>query len=217
MGSPTNWRLTGCELIYMRKGKKSMEDEQFYQTNNEWDITKQKNKKETNTQESSHQEAVKTNNSQNIISLQGPLREGTWEDVRGRGRTWKDEGGRETTWKDVRRRGRTREHVRGRERTRKDVEDEGGRLYTWTPPVVLWPRGTPSSLERSRGGRSRRDEWTVSGNLAQSRGTEVLLSPLSLSLVTVLTMNVSDQQICKRNVWRYVRLNVCAIVLIFCR
>ena len=139
MGSPTNWRLTGCELIYMRKGKKSMEDEQFYQTNNEWDITKQKNKKETNTQESSHQEAVKTNNSQNIISLQGPLREGTWEDVRGRGRTWKDEGGRETTWKDVRRRGRTREHVRGCERTRKDVENEGGRLYTWTPPVVLCP------------------------------------------------------------------------------
>ena len=208
MGSPTNWRLTGCELIYMRKGKKSMEDEQFYQTNNEWDITKQKNKKETNTQESSHQEAVKTNNSQNIISLQGPLREGTWEDVEGRGRTWDD----------VKRREKTREDEGARERTWEDKKGRGGRgrtpLHVDTAGCAVSP---PSSLERSRGGRSRRDEWTMSGNLAQSRGTEVLLSPLSLSLVTVLTMNVSDQQICKRNVWRYVRLNVCAIVLIFCR
>ena len=46
MGSPTSWRLTGGELIYIRlkKEKKSMADEQFDQTNNEWDVTKNKNK-----------------------------------------------------------------------------------------------------------------------------------------------------------------------------
>ena len=47
-GSPTSWLHTGGELIriQLEKKHKCMADEQFYQTNNKWDITKTRGKKE---------------------------------------------------------------------------------------------------------------------------------------------------------------------------
>ena len=92
MGSPTSWRLTGGELIYMRKKRKPWRTNSFTKlTMNETTTTKTKQKQTNNKRKketrNSHQEAVKTNDSKNIIILEGSLREGTWEDVRVRGRT----------------------------------------------------------------------------------------------------------------------------------
>ena len=108
-------------------------------------------------------------------------------------KTREDEGARERTREDEGGLERTREDEGGRGKTR---EDEGGRLYTWTPPVVLCPAG---HLWRGR------EVDAVRGTSGLCPGTwpshvELKYCYPPFSLVTVLTMNASDQQICERNV-----------------